>query len=331
MTASSQAISLGGAVDLSRSLVLCYFRTSSSDPSSAPTCYLSDTATIQVDTGATFAGYEVQWYVVEFAGGTTVQRGLAAFAPTDTTQDIAISSVDTSRAFAIVTSRIPENVSRLVDQERLVRSRITSSSNLRLDRLATSPATCGSLAVACDVNVAWQVVQLADANVQSGAFTMTTTSANQTLTPVSLSKSFVLFSYSPNAAAGGIEGDYMIAPSLTDSITLNFSRNSATSTIDVGWHVIEMTDDTFVQSGSVVDSTYPAASVNITPGVSVNQNASIATLSTSVASAGNSDVDVAYYTPTYTSSSNLRLTRGTTDGAGPGITLRWQAVQFVAQ
>lgn len=165
----------------------------------------------------------------------------------------------------------------------------------------------------------------------SGEFSMTTTSASQTINTVDLNKSFVLFSHSPNAAAGGIEGDYMIAPSLANQTTLSFFRNSATSTLDVSWHVIQMLDETLVQSGTTVDTTYPAAPKDITLSTEINPNASICTLSTTVASAANADVDVAYYTPTLTGSSNLRLVRGTGDGAGPSVTARWSAVQFVAE
>jgi hypothetical protein len=331
MASASQSISLGGTVEMTRSIVLCYFRTSSSDPSSAPTCTLADSATIQVTTGASAAAYQVQWYVVEFTSGTVVQRGLEVFAPAVLTRDVSITAVDLSRSFTIVTARIPDNNLRTTDQQRFVRSRLTSDSNLRLARNAASPATCGTGPVACNVTAAWQVVQLADASVQSGEFSMTTASASQTITPVNLSKSFVMFSHSPNAAAGGIEGDYMIAPSLADETTLSFFRNSSTSTIDVSWHVIQMLDETFVQHGTTTDTTYPAAPKDITLGTEINQNASITTLSTTVASAANADVDVAYYTPTFTGSTNLRLVRGTGDGAGPSVTARWSAVQFVAQ
>lgn len=260
-----------------------------------------------------------------------MQRGTATFLPADTSQDISIGTVDTSRAFTLVTARIPDNVLRTSDQQRMVRSRLTSASNLRLERQATAPATCGSGPVACDVTVSWQVVELLDANVQSGAFNWTTASTTVSITPVDTSKAFVLFNASPSAAAAGVEGDYLSNAYLSDSSTLAFSRNSATSNIDLSWYVVEMRDDTFVQTGSATDTTFPASPLDTTLPAAINQNASVALLSTTVVSAANSDVDVSYYTPTFTSASNLRFTRGTGDGSGPAVTLRWQAIQFVAQ
>lgn len=57
------------SVDMSRSMVLCYFRTTQSDPASVPTCELTSRTQIVVQTGGSSVNYFAQWYLVEFAAG----------------------------------------------------------------------------------------------------------------------------------------------------------------------------------------------------------------------------------------------------------------------
>jgi hypothetical protein len=316
------------SVDMSRSMVLCYFRTTQSDPASVPTCELTSSTQIVVQTGGSSVNYFAQWYLVEFAAGVVAQRGNTTFVPGDFSQSITLpTAVDTAHSFVLLTSRMG-SLNQTLDSERTIRGVLSGPTTLTLSR---------NVAGTVNVDVHWQVVQLSDTTVQSGTLTIGAGSSTSTaaISPVNLSKSFIFFNTRADAASGGFEEEYLVRASFADSSTVSFSRGASNNTVDVSYFAVQMNDASQVQAGSAATSSFaaPNTTTQMTSALNaVNPNTTILAASSSVQNLGGgqqADLDSGSWVPQIVSPTLVQMDRGSSQDRFSQVD--YFAVQFVAQ
>ncbi len=205
---------LSRAVDLTKAFVYCGAKLASSDLSVFTTCQLTGPTTISIVTGGGTSTNTLNWYVIEYANGVRVQRG----------------------------SRTSSTL-QTIDGQRTLITRLTTSTNLLLQRQATG----------ISLTAEWQVVEFSAGNVQAryaeipgGASSVTDT----ILSSVDTSKSFLFFSSNRANSQNGVEFDLYTRGTITNPTTVTFRRKGTTGVNQVAWYVIEMTDGTNVQRGT---------------------------------------------------------------------------------
>ena len=244
----------------------------------------------------------MQWYLVEFTSGVSVQRGSTTLAGGSSTSNVAIASSAVNKSFVVSTTRLNVN-SGAVDEQRTVRARLTSATNLELSRNENTNA----------VVVEWQVVYMDAAFVQSGISTISGGSGSATVnlpTSVNLGRSFVLTNVRAGPNSDGGEDDYFVRATLSGTNTLNLNRfASAGEFVEVAYFVVELTDGSSVQAGamSTAFSTTTTMSVTLSPAITISRALPI--FGTSVGSTSAFHVDSGSFTPNFTSTTGLQFTR----------------------
>jgi hypothetical protein len=291
------------AVDPGRSFVLCHNRTNDGTSRSHVTCELTNATTLTITAGVVNASNVVQWYVVEFTSGIAVQRGLAAFAGATGTVNFTplTPAVNLAKSFVLISERTTDNTQN-VDERWTVRARLTTTTNLELTRNETGPA----------ISVAWQVIQIEDAAVQSGMTTINNGAAAAAITAVDMTKTFVVFTRRAAAATNGREGRYQVRGELTNASTLTFTRAGTSDALEIAWFVVTLNDGTTVQRGTTTAAA-GTATVNgaLAPAVVLNRSFPIITVS------GGEDnnsgrLDDTSLTGAFTSTTNLQFQRAIT-------------------
>ena len=300
------------AVDMTKSFVKCYHTQNSSDPALVPACELTSTTQITVTT-ETASSQAVQWYLVEFSSGAAVQRGSTTIGSGVSQRDISITAADTSKTFVLVETTA--NVARSEQARQTIRAHLTSTTNLRLDRNET-----GSVARA-----RWQVVTLDGATVQSGLKTVSgVTSDTVTVTAVDPTRSFTVFNRRAVAASAGENWEFFPVSILTNSTTQTFTRGTATNSVEIAWFLVEM-DSATVQRGIVVGGGGAHLTLNATL-TTVDTSLAFPVVSAGLLGAGNDNLDAVSYISTYSTTTNLLMTRVGPDGVNAGLS--WESVQF---
>lgn len=318
MTATTQTASIT-TVDPTKAFVVCSSRTDSALAINRVTCELSASA-VTITAGSTpNNNLVVQWYVVEFEGGVSVQRGLASFGSGTSTVNVSLSAVDTAKSFVLVSERI--NLSDdSKDEQWTTRARLTSSTNLELSRNATGTA----------LSVAWQVIQMQGASVQRGLTTIGSGSASATasISSVNTATSFLVMSRRADASAGGDESVFQVRGELTNSTTLTFTRLNATTTwsVDIAWEVVSMSDGTSVQKGTTSTPTTSTTTLNAAISA-INTSRTVPLISVSGGVSGRTDtLGSTSFTAAFSSTTNLQLQRLLDRNAN--ATVAWFVVQF---
>ncbi len=225
------------AVDPSRAFLVFSVRENLGDPESGTvTGRLASPTSVVFERIGTTGTITLEWSVVDFASGVSVQRGTLAMGAT--TVNVPISAVDLAKSFPIVSMRAGGTV---FSDDDFLRARLTATNNLELSTLNLN------------ANVAeWQVVQYDGASVQSGdlSFGAGDTTRNATVTSVDTSKSWLIYSYRSNYSAMQNIGEKLLRGTISDSTTLTFDRSVSGTTNDLSWYLVEFTDATAVQHGS---------------------------------------------------------------------------------
>ena len=276
------------------------------------------------------AAINIQWYVVSFVSGVTVQRG-------ETLQDASAKNVTISalsavnRAF-VIWSKTPFASDGTWDGNDPVLGEITSTTNLQFRSDATGAYT-----------ISWQIIEFTnpgDVNVQKGSiFTMdaATTSVTATLSPaVDVNHTFVLAGFKTAASGAANIGAMLLRAQLTDSTTITIDRSTfgspAVAISEIAWQAIELNDGTMVSNGtsnfaaaaatatvpmmSYIDVTRAIAFGSVQSGGGQNEGRS--------AYVGDDIIGVATAT-TALSATQLTLTRGNTAAAAD---IGWSVVEF---
>ncbi|MBE7439779.1 MAG: hypothetical protein HS115_15080 [Spirochaetales bacterium] len=309
------------AVNLSRSFALCYFMTGSSNPQTVPTCQLTSTTNLQIRTGAALSATTVSWYVVQFASGAAVQRNSLNMASGDSTSNVTITSVDTTKAFVIVYARMNDS-SVGNDERRTVKARLTSSTNLEISRRESGSA----------IDIEWQVVELDGASVKAGQATIGSgaSSVIAPVAPVNAGSSFLIFNLAADSATNGVEEEYQVRGQINDSTSITFARESSVArTVEISYFLVEMLNGTSIQRGSVAAVSSTATQFDSAIPVPVTVNRTVPFVSVSATGSGSSDLDSGSFMATLTSSTNIRLTRASSENRTAHM--EWYTMEFTAE
>ena len=222
------------AVDTTKAALFFETRHNSNRPvASTVRGKLSSSTTIdfvRVTNEAPAASIVIQWYVVEWASGVSVQRGETT--QSATTVNVTISAVTAVAQSFVTWSKTPVSTDNQWGSDDFIVAELTSTTNLQIR----------SSALNASHTIAWQVVAYsasADINVQKGSIstmTGTTTSVTATLSPaVNTGHTFVLVG-ARNGGAGDEIGPKLVRARLTNSTTVTIDRSvtgkTSTSLLD---------------------------------------------------------------------------------------------------
>jgi len=269
----------------------------------------------------------IEWSVVTYACGVTVQRGTTAPNGT-TTIDVPISPVDTTASFVLGTS-VPDSTALTYSGNDLVAYELTSSTNLRIS--TDTEAVIGAAAFG------WQVITFddpADIDVQTVTATLGVGTGSTTValsSPVDLASTFILAS--PYGNPGGVEmGERAIRARLLDASTVEVYRAVATESIAARIQVVTLNEGTLVQRGLLQMSPGSSiASANLSPVDTSRSTAFTTVMEPGSPSGGSTDYTaddvpgVASATVTVPNSSTVSLRRSTSLSTAA---FAWQVVTW---
>jgi len=309
------------SVDTARAFLMFGTQVNSNEPGKGQTSgRLVDATTLRFERGIATApapAITIEWYVVEFLNGVTVQRGSTTLGTLPA--NIGISSVDTSKAVPIVSLRT-NGVD--YDTNDFLRAKITTSTNLQLNMdAACAPCTAE-----------WQVVEFAAATVQTGDISWAAGDATRTatVTTVDTAKSWLLFSYQSAAGTTANIGQKMVRGVVTNPTTLTFDRNNTGQTMTLTWSLITFTDETKVQSGtawfSASESQKDVTIASVDTSKAIAAAGAIHYRGGSTPYSADDNPGTGTVTLDFTSSTNLRLTRALTGSTTAGV--GWFVIQF---
>ena len=220
------------------------------------------------------ATINIQWYVVTFVSGVTVQRGETA--QTATTVNLGAAQgfagvAALNRAFVLFSKTVTAGDTTWDGNDPVV-AELTTTTNLQFQSDA---------AVATHL-ISWQVVEFAsaaDGTVQTGTLTTmnnATLSVTATLgTAVDVNKTFVLVSFRTPGSAATAMGSMMLRARLTNSTTITIDRVSLgppTAITEINWQAIELEDASVVVGGtSAFASTVGVVNVPMVPHVDTSR------------------------------------------------------------
>jgi hypothetical protein len=261
-TASGTVTVSISSIDTTRSFLIFQTRSSGDRPASSMLLGRIASATtlefIRATSELTPATINIQWYVLSFSSGVSVQRG--EFTQNATTINVAITPVSAvSRAF-VTWSKSSASTETSWDSDDPTVGELTSTSNLQF-RVTTSTSLTQQLS--------WQVIEFtnpSDINVQKGSTNLSTNASSVTVTlptAVDVDRTFVLVGYRVGSNASGSDvGARMLRAVLTNSTTITIDRAITGDTItEIGWQAVELRDGSTVQRGS---QTLPTATATAT-------------------------------------------------------------------
>jgi len=280
---------------------------------------LTDSTTLTFTKRSSGLDIIVEWKVVEFSSGVSVQRGSITGA--SSTEDVTITNVsDTTKCFVLVNSFYDDSSYNRTPE--VITGYLSSTTNLRLE--------CGS----GNTNGiwVWQVVKIDNASVQTGEFTMTTISATATISSVTTSKSFVVSGARDSAAKVNGPDDWSITCDLTNSTTVTAYRKNNARDLVVRYHVVSLSDTDFSVQRNLESITSTSAQ-NITIS-SVDTDRSVPIVGgkgnfSAITSEGSTSNGLHHIGTTLilTSSTNLQVeNEGYT--SGDDVDLYWQVLEF---
>jgi hypothetical protein len=278
---------------------------------------LSGTNSLVFERVGSSTNVTIEWSVVEFLSGVSVQRGSEPLnAPT---KNVTISSVDLTKSFPLATLRIGGTVT---SDDDFIRSRLTSATNLELAAFNDR----------ADAVVEWQVIEYADASVQTGDLSFLSTEATKIATvPVAVdtSKAWLIYSYRTQVGTTSDTGQKLVRGLMTGPTSLQFDRDRTGQAIDVSWQLVEFTDATTVQHANAAFTS--AELQKDVPITAVDSSRSIAVGGYEMRGGkspygSNDHTGVAWFTTQLTNDTNLRIRRDVTQSSTAD--LGWFVVDF---
>ncbi len=246
VTAGTTAVSIA-AVDPARSFLQFSVHSNSNEPSDSQVMgQLVDATTVhferQTDAGSP-PPITIEWSVVEYACGVSVQRGVVAGDGTSQI-DTSISAIDPSSSFVLASS-VPESTATDFDSDDLAIAELVGTDTVRV-RTSGAPLAAGRLS-------AWQVVTFDDpgdatTQVETASLGPGTGTTTISLTsPVDLRSTFVI-AHLISPSTGPDIGERSVRVRLVDSTTVEITRLVATEWVDVQVQAVELTDGTTVRA-----------------------------------------------------------------------------------
>lgn len=226
-------------VDTSKSILLYSYRLADSSQAGGTRLIgtLSNSTTITFEKDGTGSDIIVEWKVVEFDSGVFVQHVYST--SSNGTIDTTISTVNMNKTFVLSDGFWKDSTSTRSTEK--PRSFLTSETNVRMLRASGISG----------IRSVCQVVQIDNADVQTGFLNTTRLGDTAAISSVSPEKAFVVCSASDSSAVK-VQGadDWALSARLTDSTTISFTRYSNDRELSVRWYVVEIPDAGFqVQRG----------------------------------------------------------------------------------
>src|SRR3954470_8389799 len=238
------------SVDTTKSVLFFQTRSSGNRPVNSEVRGRLQTATTvqfeRITDETTPAVINIQWYVVTFGSGVSVQRGETPLSAASTNVTIgAVASL--SQAF-VLWSMTAASADALWGADDQVLGELTTTTNLQFRANLLNAAH----------TIAWQVVQFttaADINVQKGTTSLTGAATSTTVTlgtAVNTSKTFVLVGARVTDGTGPDIGAKMVRAQLTNSTTITIDRAAASTSdaTEIVWQAVELKDASTVWRGS---------------------------------------------------------------------------------
>lgn len=227
---------------------------------------------VRASDGAPPGSVEIEWSVVEYACGVSVQHGTAAGTGA-TTIDVPITPVDVGSSFVTV-GTLPTSGASAVGGPTLTTASLTGAGALRIQAADAIPS--GSLH-------AWQVVTFedpGDVSVQTVTGTLGSGTGTTTLpipAPVAPS-STMLIAGVRSTSTGPVVGDRLVRARLLDGATIEVQRQRTDGTVDVSVQVVELRDGSTVQHGVLDLAPGQAVTTATIPPVSVDRSTAVSTV-----------------------------------------------------
>ena len=232
------------------------------------TVEIIDSTTLRFTRYSAASNVFIEWMVIEDSAAQ-VQRGTTTVATGESIVTQAIDSVDLSQTFLNVTSRTNNSADGNVHQG-MYAGYFSAADEITFERL-----TSGSESI-----VAWEVVTISDAEVQSGTTTLSGTSQDISLDEVELDNTFVSITSSANSSA--LQQRHVLADTV-NSDTLRLERTNGTNSVLVSWHVVtvpryavQKVDSGYV-STQTIDQTIDEVDLGVTWIVGSSRNAGTGT------------------------------------------------------
>jgi hypothetical protein len=188
----------------------------------------------------------IQWYVVQYDCGVSVQRGQVT--QSTTTINVPITAVASVNQAFVTWSKTPAASDATWNSDDPLVGELTSASNLQF---RINGANASHV-------IWWQVIEFTDSSkiaVQKGSTSLlgSNLSTSVTLgTPVDVTRTFVLAGFRTSGSGADV-GSRMLRAQLTNSTTITIDRSISGTPDDITeivWQAVELKDGTAVQRGS---------------------------------------------------------------------------------
>ena len=309
------------AIDMSKSFLVFSSSIDTNDPQHAQIGgSITNSTTLTFARTGNTGTVSISWQVFEFESGVYVQHGSSTNVARGTPVNVAISCVDLTKSFVLISAR---KSGAQLGADDGVSANLTTATNLQLMISNNGPGGANM------EQAYWQVIEYQGAIVKKLTTTLAagSTSATSTISPAvgTLSNAFVV---SNHWLDGDVNADDLPRTELTNATTVTYTRVGSTTNMNFVTYVIEFTDGSTVTRGVQ----------NFGSGVTTQPVTVVAGSSSGVIAPGNfgrqGSTDFAtndnpghnWFTYTITSSTNLQITRAT--GTGSTANAPWQIVTF---
>ena len=236
-TDTSMTINLSTAVDLSRSFIIAYSRTtagsSAIDEQRTLRYRFLSNSSMEILRNETGIVVDFEWQVIQLDGGR-VQSGIATIQNGFTTISSTISSINVSNSFIILNTAAGSGVNG-VETDHYVQAYFNSSTQLSFVRTGTNDT----------VDISWFAIEMVDGTTaQSGNVTVSATSASATssLNTVDTTKTMIISSYKVETGSGptATQDSGTFSSIFNNSTTIQFDRALQENNVAViSWFAIQ--------------------------------------------------------------------------------------------
>ena len=217
------------SVDTDQTIIIAQCRNPNNAARGVAAFELTNSTTITWHRSFLESDIEVYIYVVEFDSTVDVQRGYTS--STSSTQNVTITSVDTTEALVLQSTASGDDTG--YTWHTIQEAYLSSATNLVLERASQANKT---------LFTAWQVIELPDADIQSGQTSLSASDSSEdvTITAVSDTSNTVIhhsvWDANDETAGPGLFPQL----ELTSTTNLNITRYDDTNAQEVAWQVVEV-------------------------------------------------------------------------------------------
>jgi sarcosine oxidase gamma subunit len=216
---------------------------------------IDDPSTIMAARRTGTAQVDIQFMVIEFVDGVSVQSGLTVISETALTKNIVLpASVDLAKSFALITWRsFNHNTQATHDDKNLYSADLTAVNNLRLQRSDQAGTFLNDVYYQVvsfdeDVTVTKGTVDI-DAVQDAGETSDNGTAMVATINPAltSVNDAMMFFTIRPSAAVNGVDQQYKVDGYINATNAITFTRNNNTNSVSIVYYLLNFSNEMYVQ------------------------------------------------------------------------------------